>query len=272
MNPKLGIPPWCSALDLAVFYKNNGAARLLIAARATLAGGTGPAMAHAATANNAEGIRLLYAAGGNASQRTLLGLDVWECAASYGSLSAMEELLQQGHPSTVVLARALDNAMMIRGGSAEVVELLLGLRADVNAQVDLPRDYNRLGRVVLAAKLLQHKLGRTSLIAIHRQHLHGRTPRMAALQSRQYEGAAALIAAGARLDKRNSQNWNAADFARGQSIPGFLQGGLQGDPSHCEAVTSWLFTYSSENNGRVNGAAATRSPSRKTGAPATMAA
>ena len=43
----------------------------------------------------------------------------------------------------------------------------------------------------------------------------GQTPLMAAIMSGQYEGAAALIAAGARLDLRDSRNWTAADFAQG---------------------------------------------------------
>ena len=47
---------------------------------------------------------------------------------------------------------------------------------------------------------------------------------MAALQSAQYEAAAALIAQGCRLDIKNGRGWTAADFASNHSIPQFLQG------------------------------------------------
>ncbi|CAE7316189.1 ANKRD17, partial [Symbiodinium natans] len=64
-EPKLGFPPWMSALDMAIFYKHNAAAQLLIGARAQLSGGTAPAMIIAATSNNVDGIRLLRASGGD---------------------------------------------------------------------------------------------------------------------------------------------------------------------------------------------------------------
>ena len=64
-EPKLGFPPWVSALDLAIFYKHNDAAQLLIAARARLNGGIEDSIFFAAVSNNAEGLRLLRAAGGD---------------------------------------------------------------------------------------------------------------------------------------------------------------------------------------------------------------
>ena len=57
--------------------------------------------------------------------------------------------------------------------------------------------------------------------------------------SGQFEGAAALIAAGARLDLRNCRNWTAADFARGHSVPDFLTEALfHGQPEGCLRVTA----------------------------------
>ena len=54
----------------------------------------------------------------------------------------------------------------------------------------------------------------------------------------QWEAAASLIAAGARTDIRNGRNWTAADFARGKSVPHFLQMGLDGVPCECRRVSS----------------------------------
>ena len=59
---------------------------------------------------------------------------------------------------------------------------------------------------------------------------------MQAIKSAQFEAAAALIAAGARLEPVNCRKWAAADFARGQWIPGFLQLGLKGDRSECQRI------------------------------------
>ena len=50
-EPKLGVPPWMSPLDLAMLYRHNAAAQLLISARARLDGGYAPPMNFAATSN-----------------------------------------------------------------------------------------------------------------------------------------------------------------------------------------------------------------------------
>ena len=50
---------------------------------------------------------------------------------------------------------------------------------------------------------------------------------MVAVMSGQYEGAAALLAAGARTDLRNSRNLTVADFAEEKALPRFLQEALE---------------------------------------------
>ena len=237
-EPKLGFPLWMSALDLAIFYKHNDAARLLIAARARLEGGINTSMHLAAISNNAEGLCLLRAAGGNPWTRNLFGQLAFQVAALYGSMAAMEELLVQAQYGPQQFGVALHGAMANCGGSAELVELLISLRADVDFQFDCRRDLTRIGRLFGVAETLKHRVGRRSALSLLAYHNHGQTPLMAAMQGAQYEAAAALIAAGARLDIRNSQNWTAEDFCRGQEIPAFLQKGLEGDPEECRRVAS----------------------------------
>ena len=236
-DPRLGFPFWMSPLDLAVFYGHNHAAQLLIRARARLEGGLGPSMGLAAQ-NNAEGLRLLRAAGGDPLAKNFFGVSSLVNAASVGSLETMEELLSQAEHGPRELGRALSVAMANPRGSAQMVERLIGLRADVDFQYDLYRDVGRLGRLVVAAASLKHQLGRRTVLSSMSYHHHGRTPLMAAMQNAQHEGAAALIAAGARLDLRNCRNWTAADFARGQDIPSFLREGLEGDRAECRRVAS----------------------------------
>ncbi|CAE7288982.1 B'ETA, partial [Symbiodinium sp. KB8] len=93
-------------------------------------------------------------------------------------------------------------------------------------------------RVVFSAKSFQHRFGRRTLTSRWAYHRGHQTPLMAAVMSRQYEGAAALIAAGARLDLRNSRNWTAADFAAGQSVPEFLMEAFEGQLEGCQRVAA----------------------------------
>ena len=237
-EPMLGLPLWLSALDVTVFYENHEAARLLVGARAQLGGGTTPAVVTAACGDNPEAIRVLCAAGAGPLARNLLGFSTCQTAEAFGATAAVEELVMQSSPASLDLSLALFDAAGFRGGSVELVQRLIGLRADVDFQKSMSRDVSALGRLLFAAKSSQHRLGRTTVLTAYARHLHGSTPLMQAIRSAQFEAAAALIAAGARLDLRNGRNWSAADFARDEAIPHFLQLGLHGEASECRRVSS----------------------------------
>ncbi|CAE7042347.1 ANKRD44 [Symbiodinium sp. KB8] len=239
-EPMLGFPPWVSVLEITSFYKHHEATRWLLAVRAQLEGGlAGSPVVFAAISDNAFGIRQLCNVGLKPLAKNVVGATNLEAAASYAAFAALKELVLQGKPDQLELSRALWGATTFRGGSAELVLQLLELHADINFQFKLPRDYRPLGRVLVGLKSLQHRLGlRSSVMTAHAYHLHGSTPLMQALKSAQFEAAAALISAGARLDLRNCRNWQAADFVRGQSIPQFLKLGLEGDTSECRRVSS----------------------------------
>ncbi|CAE7273959.1 Trpa1 [Symbiodinium sp. CCMP2592] len=237
-EPNMGIPLWVSAMELAVAFKHHEATRLLLAARANLDGALSPVAQSAASFDNVEGLRLLCAAGARPLAQNLFGLSGLQCAAGFGARAVIEEIVIQARPGEIDLSRALVDAAGFRGGSAELVQRLIGLRADVDFQISMSRDVKALGRLLFAAKSLQHRLGRRTGLTAYAYHLHGSTPLMQAIRSAQFEAAAALIAAGARLDLRNGQGWSAADFARGQAIPDFLRLGLEGDPSECRRVSS----------------------------------
>ncbi|CAE7248991.1 ASB3 [Symbiodinium sp. CCMP2592] len=226
-EPVLGFPLWTSALDLAVSYKHHDAARWLIRARAHLEGGLIPAMSAAALSNNREGIRLLCAAGGQPLARNRFGQSALDAAAAYGADEALEEIVAQGHPGRLDLSMALFMAAKFRGGSAEMVRRLICFRADVDFQCDMSRDFTLVGRLLFGAKAVQHRLGQVTVLSSVCYHLHGSTPLMQAVRSAQYDAAAALIAAGAKLKLRNCRNWTVADFARGHCMPRFLQQGFE---------------------------------------------
>ena len=234
--PQLGLPLWMSPLDLAVFYKHNEAAQLLLAARARLEGGIGPALTWASSGNNAVGSRLLCSAGSSPLARNLLGPNALDCAAGYGSMAALEELLSLCHPTSLDASRALACATGGRGASAEMVQRLIDLRADVNFQQNLRRDFTLLGRIFLKAQALKHRFGTKTAGSKQAYHASGSTPLMWALLTAQYEGAAALLKAGARLDICNCRGWTPADFVKGLSIPTFLQQLLEGDDADVFSV------------------------------------
>ena len=66
------------------------------------------------------------------------------------------------------------------------------------------------------------------------------------LRSGQYEGAAALVAAGARLDLRNWHGWTVSHFARERSVPDFLMEAFQGQLEGCQRVSALAPGYVEE--------------------------
>mmetsp|Transcript_19932 Transcript_19932/g.46702 ORF Transcript_19932/g.46702 Transcript_19932/m.46702 type:complete len:622 (+) Transcript_19932:25-1890(+) len=236
-QPKLGCPPWTSPLDLALLFQHNDAARRLIAARANFQGGFTTPLNMASVSDNAEGIRLLCSAGIDPLMEDVLEASALRGVATYGSLAALAELSLHTSQEPLVVSRALFFAMVGGGGSAEMVQRLVEMRADVDHQYTVSSICSAFGLVV-AAKSLQYRLGRRTILSSLCYHISGMTPLMAALSTAQHEGAAALIASGARLDLRNSRNWSARDFARGQALPHFLLTGLEGDPVECQTVAS----------------------------------
>ena len=236
-EPELGFPPWMSALDFAVFYKHNSVARLLIAARARLAGGVGPALAFAANTDNAEAIGLLCEARADVHAKSLFGNPCIMLCGFTGAEAALEEMVRQGAAGPLELSLTLWSAMTQCAGSCRMVQRLIELGADVNFQYDVS-DEGYLGRMMFNVKSLQHRFGRQTVLTTSSYHIHGSTPLMTALRAAHHEGVAALLAFGARLYLKNCRGWTAADFARGQSMPQWLQRGLEGDPSECQTISS----------------------------------
>ena len=234
-QPMTGQPLGLTAFFISSFFRNYDVMRLLISARAEVESGLHPVMAGPAVANDPEGVRLLCEAGCHPFRKNLFGDTAVEYAAAFGAPAALEELVVQvgSRFHQANMSRSLYLAAACRGASAELIHRLLDLRADVNAVGDTT---TAALRVLCTAKALQHRYGKSTLMSRWSYHRRGQTALMAAVMTGQYEGAAALIAAGARLDLRNSRNWTAADFATGHSVPQFLMDGFEGQLEGCVRI------------------------------------
>lgn len=125
-------------------------------------------------------------------------------------------------------------AMCFRGGTAQFVNRLVELRADVNTQ--WKEAFFTLHGIYNYTQALKYSMGQQTVSNMLAYHINGATPLMLAVISGQYEGAAALIAAGARLDIRNDHNRSAGDFIRQLSTPKFLMEVLDGNLKACRRI------------------------------------
>ena len=164
-----------------------------------------------------------------------MGFTAFDAACGAGSLEAMEELLTQTG-NKLDISRGLFCCMSNRGGKAEVLDRLVSLNADINSP--FRQRLMSLHGILFAAKAMQHRFGKATILTRLAYHGHGATPLMLAVMTGQYEGAAALIAAGATLDLRNARNRTVADFAREQSVPHFLKEGLEGRLEEVQEISA----------------------------------
>lgn len=227
-QPLLGIPPWTSALGLALACGHNDAAQILIKAKAKVqeTGVLSPALHLAAAGNNVEGIRLLVEAGCDPiTNHTIFGFSGAAFACDLVAPAALEELLRYGVSISGLLHATAESS---RGGSGEVARQLIELKADIDEQCQV-QWLTPLGALV-ALQSLRYRWTDTALTR-HLYHLPGSTPLMMAILSGNYEIAMTLLREGARVDLRNARNVSAADLAEG--APQLLQEILTGDSIFC---------------------------------------
>ncbi|CAE7285312.1 ANKK1 [Symbiodinium sp. CCMP2592] len=250
-HPNLGFEAGTPPLSISCYFKKNEVVKLLLSVRASF-DSRGPIhypLNSAAAVNNAEAVQILCEAGCSPLQKNALGHTCIETAASWGlGLEAMEELLRQvrilGATDKVDPTPALHLAAISWGG-AEVVQRLVAMRADVNAQTaDEPAKRTLLMRTMYTVVLWQHRFYKVTAASKFLYHARGGTPLMMALVTGNYEFAAALIAAGAQLTPRNARGCCAADLVSKQSAPDFLleafQGRVEGSHRVSELACGWI--------------------------------
>ncbi|CAE7838253.1 unnamed protein product [Symbiodinium sp. CCMP2592] len=226
------LPKRFSLLSLASLYHSNDVLKLLLSARANVNAcdtTIATALHGACAANNAAGVRILFEAMADSSRRCFPGMTPLQVACACASADAMKELLALV-PSTS-LQHCLHFALMFQGGYAETITCLIQAKADVDEQFQLSMMKDTAWWLVLILAGLRHRISpsRLTLLAYHHS---GATPLMFSILSGYFEATSILIAAGARLDFRNSRGQTAADLARGIRAPASLSQILESAESH----------------------------------------
>eukprot|EP00434_Breviolum_minutum_P005465 symbB.v1.2.004816.t1/scaffold279.1/size242841/1 len=125
-------------------------------------------------------------------------------------------------------------------GDAEMVQLLLDAKADMNEKMTMPLStpYG-LGWTILG---IQRRFGAGRRGAHVGYHAFGSTPLMFAILTGQHEGAAVLLAAKAKVDVQNSRGWTALDLAKEHGAPQFLIDAIEGDLTTCSRIATSALT------------------------------
>jgi len=228
---KGNFPTWTFVVGVCASLGNNDAMCRLLEARANV-GGAFPAVSMAAFGDNAKGVHILCQRD-RPTIRNFFGLSPMQHGCSSGSAAVVRQLLLHATPD--MLSGALWCAAAKTGGSVEIVKLLLDARADINERATLP---SRRLRFVIFAQSVQYQLGRRTPATTFAYHLNGSTPLMVAVIAGQHEVAAALIAAGARLDLQNARQKTVTDLAARLRLPDFLHAALEGRDEECREVAA----------------------------------
>ncbi|CAE7438539.1 Ankrd17, partial [Symbiodinium necroappetens] len=223
---EMSLPKRMSVLSLAAFYHSSEVMRLLLARRAKLSATDahqGTALHWASCSDNAEGVRILCAAGADPSKQCLPGLNPFNLACACSTANAMKELFAQ--VPSLDLRHSLHFAMMFFGGYSETVSFLIEVKADVNERFQV-RLQEPVWWLIMNMAGIRHRLSPSRLTSLAYHHA-GATPLMFSILSGYFEATSLLLAAGARLDTQNSRKKTAADFARAMRAPEPLLRSLQ---------------------------------------------
>ena len=219
-NQRMNTGPGMTVLGLAAWFGNKEAVSVLIGARADVNEGLLSPLHFAASANQTACIKLLSSSKGLPNTVGPSGLSPLGFACLQGQTDAVQELISAG----VDLSGALFSAG-IHAGNAEVVVHLVEAKADLNER------WKPTGILKWALRL-HHWIPRCNsernVVVDLAHHCWGATPLICAVICGQDEVAAALIAAGARMDLQNSQGKTAMDLASERSSE-FVIGMLQGE-------------------------------------------
>ena len=228
-EPSLHLEKGMSLLHLAAQFQCNGALQLLIDAKAALkkrdVNGCN-ALHRAGLGDNAEGVRLLLAAGSNPHELELMSRsNALLPACAWDNTQSIEAFLRS--VKDIDVSFGLHFASLGEGGP-EVISLLLAAGADINERLFPPLSLRIKFEVTLRLlRILQH---RYSYIA---SNVIGSTPLLCSLVMEAYDSTALLLAANADVHIRNAGGKSPLDVAEALQAPEAIRSALHGNQDSC---------------------------------------
>ncbi|CAE7285764.1 anks1b [Symbiodinium natans] len=224
-------------LSIGARFKNYEVMELLIAARAEVNSKAVHApLGVACLGDDARGVTLLCSARADPHARNPYGDHALRMAAAAGASHAIDALLSLPSLSAPFdFSMVLHNAVMLQGGSVEVVRCLIDAQADINEQYQSKMDL--LG-VVIGVKALQYRLSKPTMTRRVSYHIHKATPLMLALLCGNFQAASTMVLQGALLDVRNCRGKTAMDFAREVFAPRYLMERMEGEAGRAFSIIS----------------------------------
>ncbi|CAE7447877.1 ANKRA2 [Symbiodinium microadriaticum] len=204
---ELAMPRRFSLLSLAAVYHNQDVLLTLLSARADVHARDARnaiAILWACGANDACCIRCLCQARADPSDRCNPGLSALQVASAFAAQDAMAELMSQA--PALSLKFCLHHALVVQGGFYEPISFLIQAKADVNEQFEAE---GNMWWLVFKLGSFRHKFSPSRLTLISYHHA-GATPLMFSILSGHFSVVPLLLAAGARLDVRNSRKQTAS--------------------------------------------------------------
>ncbi|CAJ1424768.1 unnamed protein product [Effrenium voratum] len=228
-----------TALQACTYLRHNEAVKVLISRRAdvkTRDTNGAEAIHWASSSNNVDAIALLCSMGCSPATPVSTGHLPFAIASATDSLEVLRELLPRTTKDSV--RSGLHSVFFFGGTSGKIVATLIQADADLNLPMQT-RLMSTLG-LVLRFFSLRHRWSKTAL-STYAYHHQGATPLMCSLLTCSFEAAAVLLVAGADTTPINARGKSAADFANQMSAPAYIQKGLEGDLSECQALVQFLF-------------------------------
>eukprot|EP00438_Fugacium_kawagutii_P023690 Skav218410 [mRNA] locus=scaffold1349:170797:174749:+ [translate_table: standard] len=219
------LPKGMAVIELCGTYSSNKAMKALLLAKANVNQKNslgGNALTAAIGMGNTDGMRILCDASVNPNVKLLPGTGPFKIACGFGGLPAVEEMMQR-FPEKVKMQFCLHFGIIFHA-DAKVVEFLIEQSADVNEQLEVSRGKNTGWWLLLKLLSFRHKLSSSALTYLAYNHQRA-TPLMLSIITGKFDCTSLLLAAGARLDLKNSRGKTADDIVKEIHAPICLEMG-----------------------------------------------
>ena len=213
------LAPQLPVLSVAAGYQSNEVMELLLSSGANVNardGFRGTALSLACLSNNWQGVRILFDAKIDPNIKALPGLHPFTVAACASSIQCMQEMCRhipmdlKGSEGSDWSVKSCLFVAILNHLDAETTSYLIEASADINQQFSIPMR-EPLWWLFFNLQRGRHLSSPSSLTRLCYHHKRA-TPLMFCILAGQFEAAAVLLKAGARVDLRNARGKTAVDL------------------------------------------------------------